>query len=444
MEKEVQAAINIKQTENNLYSQRPDLMHEWDWENNNRIGLNPTEVVIGSNKRAYWICSRCGHRWDAVINKRAVLNQGCGVCAGRKVIEGHNDFMSCNPGLMQEWDWENNDKNNIYPNLLTSRSNVKAHWICKNGHKWVTAIATRVGSKNRKGTNCPYCGNESTSYPEQFLFNIIKLTYKDTLNGGKTRNNVQYDIVIPCEKVAIEYNGSFYHSRRDNEESIRQTKIELCRLNKVKYIEIVDIDSTNGSPRHLNGVIYYNHLTYKEEEQLVEVVKLLNSILNINVDISLENIMKARLEAIRATRNKVIANSLARCNKALALEFDVEKNGITPDKVSAGSSKRYFWKCAKCKHEWITTVSSRALNGARCPACTGRVSTKGKNDFATVHPKLALDWSAKNKLPPSAYTKCSGQRVYWKCHRCGYEWYGTISNRVSRNRKCPSCKHIEA
>ena len=28
------------------------LMAEWDWENNNQLGLFPNELVIGSNKKA--------------------------------------------------------------------------------------------------------------------------------------------------------------------------------------------------------------------------------------------------------------------------------------------------------------------------------------------------------------------------------------------------------
>lgn len=48
-------------------SDNAQLMAEWDWEANNRLGHNPSNLLLGSNKRACWICSDCGHRWFCKI-----------------------------------------------------------------------------------------------------------------------------------------------------------------------------------------------------------------------------------------------------------------------------------------------------------------------------------------------------------------------------------------
>ena len=32
------------------------LMLEWDWDKNNSLGLDPTKLTFGSNKRAWWKC----------------------------------------------------------------------------------------------------------------------------------------------------------------------------------------------------------------------------------------------------------------------------------------------------------------------------------------------------------------------------------------------------
>ncbi|MBQ7067966.1 MAG: zinc-ribbon domain-containing protein [Synergistaceae bacterium] len=42
-------------------------------------------------------------------------------------------------------------------------------------------------------------------------------------------------------------------------------------------------------------------------------------------------------------------------------------------------------------------------------------------------------------LLPTQVTCCSGKRVWWKCHKCGYEWQAGINNRVSKNTGCPVC-----
>ena len=43
-------------------SENAKLMKEWDWDANNKEGLDPTQLTWGSNKKANWICSK-GHKW---------------------------------------------------------------------------------------------------------------------------------------------------------------------------------------------------------------------------------------------------------------------------------------------------------------------------------------------------------------------------------------------
>ena len=59
--------------------------------------------------------------------------------------------------LMKEWDWIENNKEGLDPNILTAGSGKKAHWCCSNGHKWQAVIQYRT-----KGGKCPYCSNKKT------------------------------------------------------------------------------------------------------------------------------------------------------------------------------------------------------------------------------------------------------------------------------------------
>ena len=68
----------------------------------------------------------------------------------------NKDFIIDNACLMTEWDWEENEKNNLDPRKLSLGSGKKAHWICSKGHKWTTSIYHRAIRK----TNCPYCANK--------------------------------------------------------------------------------------------------------------------------------------------------------------------------------------------------------------------------------------------------------------------------------------------
>ena len=60
-------------------------------------------------------------------------------------------------------------------------------------------------------------------------------------------------------------------------------------------------------------------------------------------------------------------NDLATVRPDLALEFNTQKNGITPEQFVAGSSKNYWWKCAE-GHEWKQKPIVR-LTGRSCPDC---------------------------------------------------------------------------
>ena len=69
-------------------------------------------------------------------------------------------------------------------------------------------------------------------------------------------------------------------------------------------------------------------------------------------------------------------NDLATQEPEIASEFSQGKNhGVTPNKVHAGSSRRYWWKCKVCSHEWRASVVNRVKKGSGCPECAKRKST---------------------------------------------------------------------
>lgn len=156
---------NLKPGVNDLASQRPDLLKEWDYERNAGI-CTPDHVTIGNSKfKIHWICKTCGHRWQATAYNRATLNTGCKSCANRKqtirqrliaVEKGVNDVASQRPDLLQEWDYEKN----AYicePDEITTGSGTNVNWICSVcGYRWQAPPYSRI----HKGTGCHKCAIE--------------------------------------------------------------------------------------------------------------------------------------------------------------------------------------------------------------------------------------------------------------------------------------------
>ncbi len=131
---------------NSLLYINPTLSIEWNYEKNGN--LRPEHFTAGSNKKAWWKCSK-GHEWQAVITSRN-KGHGCPYCSGRYVIKGKTDLTTLNPTLAKEWNCEKNG--NLKPEDFTINAHSKVWWKCNKGHEWQAVIASR-----NKGHGCPYC-----------------------------------------------------------------------------------------------------------------------------------------------------------------------------------------------------------------------------------------------------------------------------------------------
>lgn len=139
--------------ENGSILNRDDLIREWDYGENNKLGIFPENETVYSSKSVYWICSK-GHRFYSRIDGRS-RGRGCPVCANRKVLKGYNDLLTFNPQICKEWDYKLNKKG---PECYTKNSNVKVNWICpKCSGKYAMSINERTG-KHKEG--CPYCASK--------------------------------------------------------------------------------------------------------------------------------------------------------------------------------------------------------------------------------------------------------------------------------------------
>ena len=135
---------------NDLASCNFMLASEWNQEKNN--GLSPADVSVGSNRKVWWKCSRCGGEWEAIVWSR-VKGRGCPYCAGVKPRIGVNDLKTLRPDLTSEWNYEKNI--GIKPEQYMPASRAKVWWKCNNcGNEWEATIGSRG-----QGRGCPVCAS---------------------------------------------------------------------------------------------------------------------------------------------------------------------------------------------------------------------------------------------------------------------------------------------
>jgi len=130
---------------NDLQSRFPHLVEQWDFQKNAR---HPDDIHAYGNEYAWWRCGN-GHSWRALISNRSTHGRGCPYCSGFLAIPGETDLFTRRPDLAKEWDYDRNAENITY---ITLKSNVKAWWVCKRGHKWRAHVCNRA-----IGSGCPLC-----------------------------------------------------------------------------------------------------------------------------------------------------------------------------------------------------------------------------------------------------------------------------------------------
>lgn len=340
---------------NDLSTTHPDIAKQWHPTKNNN--LTPEMVSFGSQRKVWWVCEN-GHEWEATVGKRT-YGGGCPYCPRDhiyKVIEGENDLKTTHPLLCEEWDKQLNG--DLQPEQFSKGSHRIVYWRCKIcNHVWTSSIKDRA-----QGHGCPECVKVAkTSFPERALYFYIRKYYNDAVWGNpnsKFKKN-SFDIYLPSQNIAIEYDGERFHQNIEKDKS----RDKFCCQEGINLIRI----------REPNCPIYTSTCTFfylkdAKRKTLQETIVQLLIYLNIeHLDI---NIQRDYFDIEQLVVHKKVQNSLAMKYPDIAAEWNPIKNGnLTPDSVSYGSSLRIWWICKQCGHEYSAVISSRTSRGRGCPEC---------------------------------------------------------------------------
>lgn len=210
-------------------------------------------------------------------------------------------------------------------------------------------------------------------------------------------------------------------------------------VNKIKVVEIKELtDILDNENNYLDGI---------------DVHKLfVNSKKEINWKCERGHTFKEKVNVMYSRKNKCFfctgrqiwpgENDLQTLYPEIAKEFDVEKNGITPDHISPRDTKKYFWTCENKHPSFEQSVGHRVTRKNVCPYCSGRKAVSGINDLETLYPEIASEWDVENNngvLPkdvsPFTYTS-----YYWICPK-GHSYKKKVIQRTKFHKPidCPKC-----
>lgn len=146
---EIYAQYIELEKQNSLAVKYPHIASEWHPERNGK--LKPENISAHSDKKFWWLCSKCGYEWKTNPLHRSQGTR-CPVCTNQKVKVGYNDLATTNPNLAAEWHPTKNGE--LTPQMVTAGSSrKKVWWECPTcGHEWQVGVAYRS-----QGRGCPVC-----------------------------------------------------------------------------------------------------------------------------------------------------------------------------------------------------------------------------------------------------------------------------------------------
>jgi hypothetical protein len=342
--------------------------------------------------------------------------------------------------------WHPTKNGDLKPSDVTPGSSQRVWWICPDNpkHEWPTRIESRI-----KGRGCPFCtGKRKFGYKYKLLadaFPDLAAEWHPTKNGGLT----PYDVTEGSGKKVwwqCAKNPKHEWNAKVQQRTSGGGKCPYCN-NRIpsettslaaKYPNL----SKQWHPTKNGNLMPENVFPSSKERVWWQCTE--------NPSHEWQAKVKSRITSdgyckfcLREKQRHLPL--LSEHDPELAREWHPIKNkGLTPNDVTAGSSKKVWWICKNDPtHEWAATVSSRT-RGKGCPICAGQAV--GKNSLANLFPEIAQEWHpVKNKgLTPNDVTRGSRRKVWWQCKNDpSHEWQAFIFNRTKGDGKCPVCSNAE-
>lgn len=134
-------------------------------------------------------------------------------------------------------------------------------------------------------------------------------------------------------------------------------------------------------------------------------------------------------------------NTLAALFPHLAKEWHPTLNRqLKATDVTRYSSRRVWWLCGHCGHEWQVAVAERTANKHGCSICARRRHKLDLRDYPYALPFFDRE---RNKGLDPYCLKIRG-RVYWSCGKDkDHVWYGYFNKNTAQENFCPFCRKIK-
>ena len=367
---------------NDLQTRRPDLLELWNYEKNTDI--TPQSVMEFSNKKVWWKCPDCGHEWQTKVNMVSIGTR-CPKCTSVIRISEAEYLIAYYLGkffsdvcISYHADWLGRKDIDIYiPSVKLA--------IEYDGVLWHNSKKDRDVNKSeliRKH------GDLLIRFREYGLDEISDFSSKINVRIKNYNLSRLDDPLKEMFEIISKYLGTSIKPDIDASRDWKEALASNLSIKKERSL-------SEQYPE------YAKSWNYEKNEGLVPEQFTPGS--NKKVwwkcpdcgyeweDIIANRVLKHRkCPSCNPLRHSLIVgkNDLVTMRPDLLEEWNYEKNQeIDPKRLTVGSTKKVWWKCRNCGHEWQSTVANRNT-GYGCPKC-GRIRA-GKSLSKTNERKRQL------------------------------------------------------
>jgi hypothetical protein len=410
------------------------------WHPTANAPLTPADVTCGSKRRITWVCpSDPQHVWEAILQSRTTMKYGCPYCSGLRVTP-ETSLPARYPEVAAEWHWRKNGW--LWPGDVRYGSERRVWWRCSRNarHVWQARVMDRTCGR----VGCPKCPRRRPT-PRASLasrFPLIAAEWHPSRNGG----------LRPTDLFPASNRKVWWHCRRDSSHEWRAVVAGRTLLRTgcpacAGRVVTAQTSLAGTFPKIAKEWHPTRNRTLTPSDVMAHSGRKVWWRCTGNPAHAWRAQINSRTgqgTGCPACANRIVTtdNSLVARFPSVAAEWHPSRNRpFRPDRVTAGSSRRVWWKCrVNPKHAWCARVCARTGKGTGCPACANLMVTDD-NSLLAKCPKLARQWhpTRNGSLTAADVTPGSSKTVWWRCAmNPAHEWRALVHNR-SRGSGCPDC-----
>lgn len=215
-----------------------------------KYSYDEIEEVNGCEDKVQIYCNTCNKFFTQTAYEHYKLGSGCPNCGGTKKLT-KEEFIEKSIAIHgNKYDYHKVE-------YINNRTHVDI--ICPDH-----GIFPQLPNNHLLGAGCPNCSYK-ISKQEQELFDILHKSFPDAVQSERNIIKGEIDIYIPSKKVAIEFNGTYYHSELFRDKEYHYNKSMECEEKGIRLIHIWEYEWNNERQRPILINIIKNSLGMNAE-----------------------------------------------------------------------------------------------------------------------------------------------------------------------------------